>query len=80
MKNLYKKLLFLITFVKVPKKQYGRCITCAANRICMEIRVCKCSNDQQYELRINLYNFYEKSKIKAEMDKRRAIQKRHDMS
>jgi hypothetical protein len=48
-----KKLLFKLTFVKIPKKQFGRCVTCKANKICHKIKVCKCDWDQQYDLRIN---------------------------
>ena len=49
-----KKLLFWITFKKIPKKQYGRCVTCAANEICHKnIMLCSCNMEQQYDLRIN---------------------------
>jgi len=47
------RLLFNITFKKVQKKQFGRCITCKASDICHKINYCKCSDDQQYELRVN---------------------------
>jgi len=47
------RLLFRATFVKVPKKQDGRCVTCKANQICHKINVCKCTDDQQYDLRLN---------------------------
>jgi len=47
------RLLFNITFKKVPKKQFGRCITCKASDVCHKINYCKCSDEQQYELRIN---------------------------
>ena len=47
------RLMFWVTFKKVPKKQFGRCVTCAANEICYKIKVCKCSDEQQYDLRLN---------------------------
>lgn len=47
------RLLFWITFKKVPKKQFGRCVTCEANKICHKIKVCKCDDEQQYDLRLN---------------------------
>ena len=47
------RLMFWITFKKVPKKQFGRCVTCAANEICYKIKVCKCNDEQQYDLRLN---------------------------
>lgn len=47
------RLMFWITFKKVPKKQSGRCVTCAANEICYKIKVCKCNDEQQYDLRLN---------------------------
>ena len=47
------RLMFWITFKKVPKKQFGRCVTCAANEICYKINVCKCNDEQQYDLRLN---------------------------
>jgi hypothetical protein len=53
MKNLIKKLVFRITYTKVPKKEYGRCISCAANDFCHRIiGACKCSDDEQYSIRI----------------------------
>ena len=51
--DVMPRLLFWITFKKVPKKQDGRCVTCKANQICSKINVCKCSDEQQYELRLN---------------------------
>jgi hypothetical protein len=47
------RLMFWITFKKVPKKQFGRCVTCAANKLCYKIKVCKCNDEQQYDLRLN---------------------------
>lgn len=47
------RLLFRLTFKKVPKKQFGRCVTCKANEICYKINVCKCNDEQQYDLRLN---------------------------
>lgn len=47
------RLLFWITFKKVPKKQFGRCVTCKANEICYKVKVCKCNDEQQYDLRLN---------------------------
>ena len=47
------RFMFWITFKKVPKKQFGRCVTCAANEICYKIKVCKCNDEQQYDLRLN---------------------------
>jgi len=49
MKTLYLKLLFRLVFKKIPKKQYGRCVTCDANQICYKLKVCKCNDEQQYE-------------------------------
>lgn len=48
------KLLFRLTFVKIDKKQYGRCITCSANNVCTvyNMSLCKCTIDQQYKLRL----------------------------
>ena len=51
--NVIARFLFRLTFVKVPKKQDGRCVTCKANQVCHKFKICKCSDDQQYELRIN---------------------------
>jgi len=51
--SVIARLLFWITFKKVPKKQNGRCVTCKANEICHKIKVCKCSDEQQYDLRLN---------------------------
>ena len=47
------KILFLMTFKKIPKKQDGRCVTCAAGDICHKVKVCRCDFNQQYDLRIN---------------------------
>ena len=48
------RFLFPITFKKIPKKQFGRCVTCSANKVCHKYKVCKCSQEQQYDLRINV--------------------------
>jgi hypothetical protein len=55
MSGITARLLFWATFKKVPKTQFGRCVTCKANEICYKINVCKCSDDQQYDLRMNDY-------------------------
>jgi len=54
--NILNHLVFWITFKKVPKKQFGRCVTCSANNVCHKIKVCKCNDNEQYELRINELN------------------------
>ena len=48
------RLLFPITFKKISKKQFGRCITCSANKVCHKYKVCKCTDDEQYEVRLNV--------------------------
>jgi hypothetical protein len=48
------RFLFPITFKKVPKKQFGRCVTCNASKVCSKYKVCKCSDEQQYDIRINV--------------------------
>lgn len=48
----FQSLLFKVIFKKIPKKQYGRCVTCEANQIChKEHYRCKCSDEEQYILR-----------------------------
>jgi len=49
MKTLYLRLLFNLTHTKIPKKQFGRCVTCDGNKICHKINLCKCSDDEQYQ-------------------------------
>jgi len=48
----FQSLLFKVLFKKIPKKQYGRCITCEANQICHKSQYrCKCTMEEQYILR-----------------------------
>ena len=49
MKNLLRRLIFRLFFRKIPKKQFGRCITCDANKLCMGKINCRATFEQQYE-------------------------------
>jgi len=51
--NVIARFLFRLTFVKIPKKQNARCVTCKANQVCSKFEICKCSDNQQYDLRLN---------------------------
>jgi len=48
----FQSLLFKVLFKRIPKKQYGRCITCEANQICHKSQYrCKCTMEEQYIFR-----------------------------
>ena len=52
------RLMFWITFKKVPKKQFGRCVTCVANEICYKIKVTLCvKNSQNLLKRLAFYGY-----------------------
>ena len=51
-KKYFQSLFFKMIFKKIPKKLYGRCITCDANQLCHKPQYrCKCTMEQQYMIR-----------------------------
>ena len=51
------KLLFKLKYTRVKKTDFGRCIDCAANNICVNhVDYCKCNDNQQYKPRFNKYS------------------------
>jgi hypothetical protein len=48
----FQRILFKILFKKIPKKQFGRCVSCEANQICHKPQYgCECTMEEQYILR-----------------------------
>lgn len=51
MKKFIRNLLFKIFYYKIPKKNFGRCISCDANSFCGTKIKCTASMEQQYKKR-----------------------------
>ena len=49
MKQYIKNLVFKLFFYKIPKENFGRCISCDANTFCGYKIKCKATMEEQYK-------------------------------